>query len=393
MRQNMHVETRLDGSPGAEASALQRGSGPRLVGPPSNRESPSEVMASRESPRLSAALPVVKGDERIDRVAQSRISVMIVGETGAGKELVAQRLHESSPRATKPFVAVNCAAFCGTLIESELFGYERGAFTGADRPKMGLVEQADGGTLFLDEVAELVPAAQTKLLRVLETRQVTRLGAGTNSRSVDVRFVAATNVDLDAATAAGRFREDLLYRLDAIRLHVVPLRRRVEEIIPAALQFLREFTKREQLLMPTLTRGAESALQGHEWPGNFRELRNVIERAVLICNHGQIHPTDLMLPQRTSLHRQAARVAGAGFDLRLHAASEPSSSSHLSERERIVAALRDCAGNQTRASRVLGISRRTLISRLEAFALARPRPRGPRVLTGATTSRDEALAV
>jgi len=316
-----------------------------------------------EGRREDGALVVSGDDARIDRIAQSQISVLIEGETGAGKEVLARRVHERSLRRGKPLVAVNCAALCSTLIESELFGHQKGAFTGADQNKTGFVEAADGGTLFLDEVGELSLDAQAKLLRVLEARQVLRVGA-VSARPVDVRFVAATNVDLNAATAAGRFRADLLYRLDGIRLYVAPLRARPEEVVPAAVKFLESIPQGQGRAIPVLTSAAESALRCHTWKGNFRELRNVMERAALLCSNGRIEPADLMLPDPS--RPKAALI----FPVPARPAADQDH-----ERERIVSALKECAGNQTRAARLLGISRRTLITRLETFGLTRPRLR------------------
>jgi DNA-binding NtrC family response regulator len=291
-------------------------------------------------------------DRIVDRVAPSRVSVLITGETGVGKDVLAHRIHDLSPRASKPFIAVNCAAFTETLIESELFGHERGAFTGADKMRVGLFEAASGGTLFLDEVGELSPQAQAKLLRVLDTKRLTRLGSSAE-RAVDVRLVAATNRDLAEEVAHNRFRSDLLFRLDGVRLSLSPLRDRPWEILPAAREFLAEHARREGVSAPTLTEAAANALCEHTWSGNFRELRNVIERAAILCDDGRISPEDLGLaptaPGRSGSGRGASR-------------------------EDIVEALSRCAGNQSRAAELLGISRRTLITRLDAYGIKRPRP-------------------
>ena len=307
--------------------------------------------------RRSSALTVTAWDPIVDRVACSRLSVLIIGESGAGKEVLARRLHERSPRAAGPLVAVNAAAVCESLLESELFGYERGAFTGAVNAKAGLIESADGGTLFLDEVAELSLSAQAKLLRVLETKIVTRVG-GVRPRLIDVRFVAATNQDLSAAIAAGKFREDLWFRLNGIELSVAPLRERRTEILPAARQFLSEQALRDQLPTTIITEAAERALLDHDWPGNFRELRNVVERAAVICNERRIEPADLLLTARPNVDDLDAPASDAPIE---------------KERQQIIAALSTVAGNQTRAARMLGMSRRTLITRLEFLGIARPR--------------------
>jgi two-component system response regulator AtoC len=326
-----------------------------------------------EGRREDGALVVPRDDARIERIARSHISVLIQGETGAGKEVLARRIHEQSTRRGKPLVAVNCAAFCATLIESELFGHQRGAFTGADHNKAGFIEAADGGTLFLDEVGELSIDAQAKLLRVLEARQVMRVGA-VSPRPVDVRFIAATNVDLDAATATGRFRADLLYRLEGIRLYVSPLRERPDEVVPAAVRFLESIIRGAGQPVPVLTSAAESALRRHRWKGNFRELRNVMERAAVICTEGRIEPADLMLPEPARPAPTPTPTSTSVFPVPNRRAVAHDDD-HA--RERIIEALNECAGNQTRAARLLGISRRTLITRLETFGLTRPRPRTP----------------
>ncbi|MEO7669781.1 MAG: sigma 54-interacting transcriptional regulator, partial [Polyangia bacterium] len=289
------------------------------------------------------------------------------------KEALAQSLHARSPRCRKSMVTINCAAICDSLLEGELFGYERGAFTGAVKSKMGLVEAADGGTLFLDEVAELSPGAQAKLLRVIETRVVTRIGSVT-PRTVDVRFVAATNRDLELAVEDGHFREDLRFRLDGIHLVVPPLRERPQEILPAARGFLREAVARDGGAQPQFTAEAEAALLSHTWPGNFRELRNVMERAAVLCADGRIGVGDLLLSDAGG--RQRARSA---------APTPPVAATD--ERARIVSALARCAGNQTRAAKLLGISRRALITRLDTLNIVRPQARRLRVLA-AVAPRD-----
>jgi diguanylate cyclase (GGDEF)-like protein len=226
------------------------------------------------------------------RAARSDASVLVTGETGTGKEVIAQLLHRRSLRADKPFVSVNCAAFPETLLESELFGYERGAFTGAERRREGRFEVADRGTLFLDEVGEMSEGAQVKLLRVLQERQFTRLG-GNRPVLVDVRIVAATNRDLEAAVREGRFREDLYYRLNVIRLEVPPLRERREEIPPLVEHFLTEFRRRNGRGPDGFTPAAMDVLYRHPWPGNVRELKNVIERCAVLCEAPLVGPEHL----------------------------------------------------------------------------------------------------
>ena len=329
--------------------------------------------AGAPGPRRPDIRTVRDEDALVHRVARSRVSVLITGETGVGKDVLARRLHELSLRAARPFIALNCAALSDGLLESELFGHQRGAFTGADSYKPGLIEAAEGGTFFLDEVAELSLGAQAKLLRVIETRAVHRLGALV-PREVDVRFVAATNRAVEEDVAAGRFRADLLFRLDGIRLNLPPLRERPAEILPAAEQFLSELAARDGLAVPALSDAAQQALRGHPWSGNFRELRNVIERAALLCEGGCIEPRDLML---------AARAVTVGLPVAAPLGPPPGRTQDgAALRERILAALKACAGNQTRAAHMLGVSRRTLSNWLDTHGVPRPRKRVLKVLSG-----------
>jgi len=306
------------------------------------------------------------------RVAPGDISVLLLGETGVGKEVLARAVHRLSPRTARSFLGINCAALSETLLDAELFGHERGAFTGAVASKPGLLESAEGGTVFLDEVGEMPLATQAKLLRVLEERQVRRVG-GTQARPIDVRFVAATNRALRAMVAEGRFREDLYFRLAGIVLTVPALRDRREEIEPLA----RAFASRR---MPdgriaAFSAEALAALREWSWPGNVRELRNVIERAVLLGGGGTI------LREHLQLGEDAPRPAPGPNETSEYPAmpTAPPPRAALRddisalEKERIVEALERCGGNQTRAARMLGISRNTLMTKLDAYDIARPR--------------------
>jgi sigma-54 dependent transcriptional regulator len=254
---------------------------------------------------------------RVERVAPSGATVLITGETGTGKEIVARHVHALSSRADRPFLAVNCGAFAESLIESELFGHERGAFTGAVADKRGWFEAAHGGTLFLDEVGDLSPGAQAKLLRVLQEREVVRLGSH-RAIPVDVRLVAATNVELAGAVAAGRFRLDLFYRLAVAQLTIAPLRERPLDILPLARHFIEVYAARTghpaNTPAPALTPDAERLLLARPWPGNIRELENAVHHAVLVCRDDRITPDDLPTPAASIAAVAAIEPRGGGRD-------------------------------------------------------------------------------
>lgn len=294
----------------------------------------------------------------IERVAPGSISVLLLGETGVGKEVVAEALHKSSPRRDRPFVRLNCAALSEQLIESELFGHEKGAFTGAEQAKAGLLEAADRGTLFLDELGELPPNAQAKLLRAIEQREVLRVGS-LKPRPVDVRVVSATNRDLEAETGAGRFRRDLYFRLNAVTLSVPPLRDRKEEIEPLAHLFIERVCAQMGFSPRVLSPAALDLLRGYAWPGNIRELRNVIERAVLLSSGEVLEPIHLPFEKLSTSWQFVA-------DRELPPAEEEL-------RSRVLRALEQCGGNQSRAAEALGVSRQTLLRQLDRFGIRRPR--------------------
>jgi len=308
----------------------------------------------------------------IERAALSDIAVLLLGETGVGKEVFARRLHALSPRASGPFLGLNCAAVAPSLFESELFGHERGAFTGAGQTKLGLLEAAEGGTVLLDEVGEMPLAIQVKLLRVLEERQVLRIG-GTKPRAINVRLLSATNRNLEAEVEAGAFRRDLYFRLNSISVQIPPLRERLQEIEPLARRFVLVAAERLGVAVPNIDPAVWDRLRGRRWPGNIRELRNVMERAVVLSDHGRI--TLNVLPAETEIASGPDRYSSAPSA----AVSMPAPAPHASadvERQRIADALEVCAGNQTRAAEMLGISRRTLLNRLAEYDLPRPRKRG-----------------
>jgi len=299
----------------------------------------------------------------------------VLGETGVGKEVLARAVHNLSARKAGPFVALNCAALTESLLQSELFGHEKGAFTGALQARPGLLETAAGGTLFLDEIGDLPLSIQTKLLRVLEDKKVMRVGARAE-RAVDVRFVAATNRDIEADAAAGTFREDLFYRLSGISFTIPPLRDRRGEIAALSRMFLARYTAelgRQAVL--GLSDEVIQLLENYAWPGNVRELRNAIERGAVLCSEDVLRPEHL--PSRIvsgGQGRQSSTPPGldsAREDILSRARNELQGI----ERQRILDALEQCAGNQTRAAEALGMSRRTLVYRLSEFGMPRPRKR------------------
>jgi transcriptional regulator with GAF, ATPase, and Fis domain len=336
---------------------------------------PADADAVRSSSVVVAEQAMQDLYELAGRIANGTITVLILGETGVGKEVLAERVHRKSPRASKPYLRLNCASLSETLLESELFGYERGAFTGAVGTKQGLLETADGGTVFLDEIGELPLSIQVKLLRVLEERMVMRVG-GLKPRPLDVRFIAATNRDLELEIERGAFRQDLYFRINGATLVIPPLRERLGELPALARAFLEHAARQLGLeTTPVLTRDVEEALLSYSWPGNIRELRNAIERAVLLSGDGPILPVHLPLEKMRTVARSVTQtqstrdaVAAVPDVLRRGARISPEE-----ERAKIEAALDSCGGNQTRAAKLLGIGRRTLINRVKEFGLARPR--------------------
>ncbi len=329
------------------------------------------------------------------RVASSDLTVLLTGETGVGKEILAETIHTNSARSSQPFLRLNCAALSESLLESELFGHERGAFTGAVRAKSGLLEATNGGTVFLDEIGELPLGIQAKLLRVLEERRVTRVGSST-PRPINVRFVAATNRDLRLDVAHGKFRKDLLFRINAVTIQLPPLRQRVADIAPLANHFLRQFCQKNGLRSPEISAPALRRLEEHGWPGNVRELKNVIERAAFVHNVPVLAPEDFVLdalpfsdelppivdaivsdPDVTNLispppsSRSASERPVSSRPVEI--SRTVSLSAAEDERQRVLAALASCGGNQTRAAKLLGFSRRTLVNRLGEYNLPRPK--------------------
>jgi DNA-binding NtrC family response regulator len=298
------------------------------------------------SPAMERLFDIVR------QAAPTQATVLIEGASGTGKELVAQAIHRLSARAAGPFVAVHCAALSSSLLESELFGHEKGAFTGAVVQRKGRFEMAHGGTLFLDEISEIEPSVQVKLLRVLEERRFERVG-GVDTVDVDIRIIAATNRDLRKYVEEGKFREDLFYRLDVVEIKMPPLKERGGDIALLCNRFMKEFAEVNARPVSRFAPEAAAILQAYSWPGNVRELRNVIARACLLASQARIEPADLALPAPGRSHLPASSQA------------EP-------DRERISAALTHADGNISQAAAELGLSRQALYRRMERHGIARP---------------------
>jgi len=330
-------------------------------------ETLTREMESREQGRIvGGSRAWTESVRQVGRVAASETTVLITGESGTGKEVLSALIHRGSPRAGKPFVAINCAALPESLLESELFGHEKGAFTGAVATKIGRIEQAAGGTLFLDEIAEMSPLVQAKFLRLLEQREFQRLG-GTRTLRADVRVIAATNRDLAGAIEQQQFREDLYYRLNVFAIHIPPLRERPEDILLLADAFLEDLGRTMGRPAAGISRDAREWLLAYPWPGNVRELRNAVERAILLCDGGLI--TREHLP--AALGRPAAvRAPGNGHGLP-NGGDLPPQGVNLEalERDYVTKALAQAKGNKTRAARLLGLTRAQLYSRLEKYGV------------------------
>jgi two-component system response regulator HydG len=298
--------------------------------------------------------------EMVEQVAATQATVLITGESGTGKEMIANAIHFNSSRREAPFVKINCAALTETLLESELFGHEKGAFTGADRRREGKFVQADGGSIFLDEVSEMSPAMQVKLLRVLQERELTRVG-GQDVVRVDVRLIAASNKDLIKEIREGRFREDLFYRLNVVALALPPLRERAEDIPLLAQHFLKLFAEKNFKSISGFTPRAMQKLTAYAWPGNVRELMNAVERAVVLSRSDTVDEDELVFPMADQcLPPDAPRIAAATAGLPLEAV----------EKQSILEAMKAASGNKSEAARRLGITRKTLRKKLEKYESA-----------------------
>ena len=288
-----------------------------------------------------------------DWVAKSHLSVLILGETGVGKDVIAERIHRQSQRASRPFLRINCAAFSPSLLESELFGHEKGSFTGATVAAPGLLRSGEGGTVFLDEIGDFPSELQAKLLLVIERREVLAVGA-VRPRPIDVRFISATNGNLGAKMAGGQFRQDLYFRLNGITLRIPPLRERLSEIEGLAQLFAQKAAASLGQATPCFSPEALHLLKGYSWPGNLRELRAIVERAIVLGRAERIEADDLLFPSSQSQRGIAGPTVVT------------------SEMELICRTLAQFGGNQSRAAKELGMARNTFIARLEKYGIARP---------------------
>jgi DNA-binding NtrC family response regulator len=308
----------------------------------------------------------------IRKVARTQATVLIQGESGTGKELVARAIYRESPRAGAPFIRVNCAAVPENLIESEFFGHEKGAFTGALNKREGRFELAHGGTILLDEISEISPQVQAKLLRVLQERELERVG-GSRTIKVDVRVLATTNRDLDQSVEKKEFRQDLYFRLNVVPVFVPPLRERREDIVFLAEQFVHRFGRKHGVKISGITPECRAALEAHSWPGNVRELQNVIERAVILCADGEQIKTEHLGINGIASPAPAASVASTQPPTPAAAATIDGDALTLGdlEKQHILATLDKCGGNRTHAARKLGISIRTLRNKLSEYGLGK----------------------
>jgi DNA-binding NtrC family response regulator len=308
---------------------------------------------------VGESAPMLEVFDTVKQVAPTRATVLILGESGTGKEMIAKAIHQLSPRAKQPLVSVHCAALSPTLLESELFGHERGAFTGAHERRIGRFEQAQGGTLFLDEIGEIDAALQIKLLRFLGERTFERVGSN-KTLTADVRLVAATNKDLEAMVKAGTFREDLYFRLKIVELYLPPLRERMEDVPLLAKSFLREFANENGKPITDFTADAQEMLLNHRWPGNVRELRAAIESAVVMCRGDRISARDLPRTVRSE-------AAPTGDPTRLLAKNDLTVKE--AEKQLIIRALKETKGNRTLAAQKIGMPRRTFHRKLHTYHL------------------------
>jgi two-component system response regulator FlrC len=363
----------VDAGPQQAADAIRAGAKEFIPLPP-------------EAELIAAVLAAVSDDERpmiaedretqkvirvADQIAASEASILITGESGVGKEVMARYVHGKSRRAKRPFISVNCAAIPENLLESELFGHEKGAFTGAVARRIGKFEEADGGTLLLDEISEMDGRLQAKLLRALQEREIDRVG-GSKPVKVDIRILATSNRDLAQAVKDGTFREDLLYRLNVVNLRLPALRERPGDILPMAAHFLKKYAKANGVPFRPLSDKAKDRVVAHRWPGNVRELENAMHRAVLLSSGDEIEEFAIRLPDGQPMSAAPDTAVARNASMAAEAATRDFVGQTVAEMEQqlILDTLRHCLGNRTHASNILGISIRTLRNKLKEYAEA-----------------------
>jgi len=331
----------------------------------------SEVSGTRATPLIAHSEAMIELLRSAARISRSRGTVLVTGESGTGKERIAQYIHQNSSRAEGSFVRVNCAALSEQLLESELFGHERGAFTGAHRQRSGRFELADGGTLLLDELAEISPSMQAKLLRVLQEDEFERVG-GQKTLKVDVRVIATTNRDLTKEVAEGRFREDLYYRLHVLPIHIAPLRDRREDILPLAEHFVEHFSTQNGVSPHSLTEDAQTCLLAWNWPGNVRELENVIQRAVILAGDEPLSADLMQYGPSSGASRSSGGLAAANMTIDDPEFGHIVANNTVADIERItiLATLESTRGNKSEAARRLGLTARTLSNKMKIWKQA-----------------------
>ncbi|MGY6532209.1 sigma-54-dependent transcriptional regulator FlbD [Glycocaulis sp.] len=325
-----------------------------------------EAVSDDERPMIARDKAMTQVVEMANRIAASDASVLITGESGVGKEVMARYLHRKSKRAARPFVSVNCAAIPENLLESELFGHEKGAFTGAVARRVGKFEEADGGTLLLDEISEMDARLQAKLLRALQEREIDRVG-GTAPVKVNIRVLATSNRDLQKAVREGVFREDLLFRLNVVNLAIPALRERPEDALAMADHFLKKYAAANGLPYRPLNEAAKAQITTRDWPGNVRELENAMHRAVLLANGTEIGPDAIRAPDGSAFHASAGGVARQAAEAAEEARAQVGRTVAEVEQELILETLDHCLGNRTHAANILGISIRTLRNKLKLY--------------------------